>query len=167
VRAKLAAMSAALFVLMVLPLLVLYGGALLGGLPFWTNTRDLLYGLAGAVMFALVLSSVGLLIAAWTPRRGIGVAAVVATLTILGGVSAIIAGIAKDQHNLTLSGWAGLISPVSLVDGVQVWLFGSKTAVVTGPPGDAGGPVFALVAVALVASCYLLLVRRYRGVTVS
>jgi ABC-2 type transport system permease protein len=126
-----------------------------------------LYGLAGAVMFAVVLSAVGLLIAAWTPRRGIGVAAIVATLTILGGVSAIIAGIAKDQHNLTLSGWAGLISPVSLVDGVQVWLFGSKTAVVTGPPGDAGGPVFALVAVALVASCYLLLVRRYRGVTVS
>jgi ABC-2 type transport system permease protein len=167
VRAKLAAMSAALFVLMALPLLVLYGGALLGGLAFWTNTRDLLYGLAGAVMFAVVLSSVGLLIAAWTPRRGIGVAAIVATLTILGGVSAIVAGIAKDQGNLTLSGWAGLISPISLVDGIQVWLFGSETAVVTGPPGDAGGPVFALVAVALVATCYLLLVRRYRGVTSS
>ena len=54
VRAKLAAMSAALFALMALPLLVLYGGALLGGLPFWTDTRDLLYGLAGAVMFAVV-----------------------------------------------------------------------------------------------------------------
>ena len=53
-------------------------------------------------------------------------AAVIATLTILGGVSAIVAGIAKDQGNLTLSGWAGLISPVSLVDGIQVWLFGSR-----------------------------------------
>ena len=41
-RAKLAAMSAAVFVLMAAPLLVLYGGALLGGLPFWHNTRDLL-----------------------------------------------------------------------------------------------------------------------------
>ena len=68
----------------------------------------------------------GLLIAALTPRRGIGVAAVVATLTILGGVSAIVAGIAKDQDNLTLAGWAGLISPVTLVDGIQVWLFGSR-----------------------------------------
>jgi ABC-2 type transport system permease protein len=167
VRAKLLAMSAALFVLMALPLLVLYGGALLGGLPFWANTRDLLAGLAGAVMFAVVLSAVGLLIAAWTPRRGIGVAAVVATLTILGGVSAIVSGISKDEGNLTLSGWAGLVSPVSLVDGIQVWLFDTETSIVTGPPGRAGGPVFALVAVALVATCYLLLVRRYRGVTVS
>ncbi len=167
VRAKLAAMSAALFVLMALPLLVLYAGAVLGGLPFWANTRDLLAGLAGVVMFAVVLAAVGLLIAAWTPRRGIGVAAIVATLTILGAVSAIVAGIAKDQGNLTLAGWAGLFSPVSIVDGVQVWLFDTETSIVVGPPGAAGGPVFGLAAVALVAVCYLLLVRRYRGVTTS
>ena len=34
-----------------------------------------------------------------------------------------------------------------------------------GPPGEPGGPVFALVAVGLVVACYLLLVRRYRKVS--
>ena len=55
--------------------------------------------------------------------------------------------------------------PVSIVDGVQVWLLNSSAAVVAGPPGDGGGPAFALAAVALVAVCYLLLMRRYRSVT--
>ena len=40
---------------------------------------------------------------------------------------------------------------------MQVWLLNSSTPLVTGPPGDAGGPVFALAAVVLVAGCYLLL----------
>ena len=168
VRAKLAAMSAALFVLMGLPLLVLYGGALLAGLPFWSNTRDLLAGLAGVAVFAAVLASIGLLIAAWTPRRGIGVAAVVAVIVVLGGVCAIAQGISKEQgHNDTLAGWFGLIGPYQLVDGVQVWALGAEATTPAGPPGTAGGPVFAAVTVALVAACYLLLVRRYRGVTAS
>ncbi len=167
VRAKLAAMSAALFALMAAPLLVLYAGALLGGLPFWSNTRGLLAGLAGALMFAVVLGAVGLLIAAWTPRRGIGVAAVVAVLLVLGGVSGIVQGVANGEGNATLAGWAGLISPYAMVDGVQVWALGAESSVVVGPPGTSGGPAFALAAAALVAACYLLLVRRYRGVAVT
>jgi ABC-2 type transport system permease protein len=167
VRAKLGAMSGALFVLFALPLLVLYVGALLGGLDLWDSTKGFVQGIVGAALVSVVLAAVGLLIAAWTPRRGIGVAAVVAVLLVSGGVYGIIAGIANDQGNDTLSGWAGLMWPYSLVDGVQVWLFGDKTSVVNPPPGDAGGPVFALVLVALVAACYLLLVRRYRGVTSS
>ena len=167
VRAKLAAMSAALFAFLCAPLVVLYVGALLGELDVWDNTLGFLKGVAGAAMFAVVLASIGLTIAAWTPRRGIGIAAIVTVLTLLGGISLIVSGIADEQGNETLAGWAGLISPTSVVDGVQVWLLDSSSAVVDGPPGDAGGPVFALVAVALVAFCYLLLVRRYRAVTDS
>ena len=167
VRAKLLAMSAALFAFLCAPLVVLYVGALLGELDAWDNTVGFLKGVAGAAMFAVVLASVGLAIAAWTPRRGIGVAAIVTVLTLLGGISAIVAGVAEDQGHETVAGWAGLISPTSIVDGVQVWLLDSSTAVVTGPPGDAGGPVFALAAVALVALCYLLLMLRYRTVTDS
>ena len=165
VRSKLLAMSAALFAFLTAPLVVLYVGALLGELDVWDNTVGFLKGVAGAAMFAVVLASVGLAIAAWTPRRGIGVAAIVTVLTLLGGISAIVAGIAEEQGQDTLAGWAGLISPVSIVDGVQVWLLNSSAAVVAGPPGDWGGPVFALAAVALVAVCYLLLMSRYRSVT--
>ena len=167
VRTKLVAMSLALFGFLTAPLLVLYVGALLGELDVWDNTLGFLKGVAGAAMFAVVLASVGLTIAAWTPRRGIGVAAIVTVLTLLGGISAIISGIADEQGHETLAGWAGLISPTAIVDGVQVWLLNSSTSLVTGPPGDTGGPVFALAAVVLVAGCYLLLVRRYRAVTDS
>jgi ABC-2 type transport system permease protein len=165
VRSKLLAMSAALFAFLTAPLVVLYVGALLGELDVWDNTVGFLKGVAGAAMFAVVLASVWLAIAAWTPRRGIGVAAIVTVLTLLGGISAIISGVAEEQGQDTLAGWAGLISPVAIVDGVQVWLLNSSAAVVAGPPGDWGGPVFALAAVALVAVCYLLLMRRYRAVT--
>ena len=165
VRSKLLAMSAALFAFLTAPLVVLYVGALLGELDVWDNTVGFLKGVAGAAMFAVVLASVGLAIAAWTPRRGVGVAAIVTVLTLLGGISAIVSGIAEEQGQDTLAGWGGLISPVSIVDGVQVWLLNSSAAVVAGPPEDWGGPVFALAAVALVAVCYLLLMRRYRSVT--
>ena len=118
------------------------------------------------MLFAVLLASVGLLIAALTPRRGIGVAAIIAVLLVASGVSGTVQGISQDQGNDTLSGWAGLISPFGIVDGVQVWAFGATSSVVEGPPGTVGGPVFALVAVALIAACYALLVRRYRRVSV-
>ena len=167
VQAKLLAMSAALFLLLAVPLLVLYVGALLAQMPLWHNTRGVLVGLAGAVVFAVVLASVGLVIAAFTPRRGLGVAAVVAVLLVLAGVSGTIQGIAEHAGNYTTAGYAGLISPFTLVDGVQTWAFGAKSSTISHPHGTTGGIVFVLVTIALVAGCYGLLVLRYRKVSVS
>lgn len=167
VHAKLLAMSSALFALMAIPLLVLYAGALLAELPVWENTRDVAAGLAGAVVFAVVLAAIGLVIAAFTPRRGLGVAAVVAVLLVLAGVAGVVQGIAQDEGREDVAGWAGLISPFAMVDGVQVWAFGSPTSTVEGPPGTTGGLVFAAATVALVAACYGLLLLRYRKVSVT
>jgi ABC-2 type transport system permease protein len=167
VQAKLLAMSAAIFLLLVVPLVVLYGGALLAEMSFWTNTRGFLISLVGAVVFAVVLASVGLVIAAFTPRRGLGVAAIVAVLLVLAGVAGTVQGIADHQNNETIAGYAGLISPFTLVDGVQTWALGAKTSTNTSPPGTTGGIVFVLVTIALVAGCYGLLVLRYRKVSVS
>lgn len=167
VRAKLLAMWSALFVLIGLPVLALYVGALLAEMPLWANTRHAAVGVVGAAVFAVVLGSVGLVIAAFTPRRGLGVAAVVAVLLVLGGVSAAIKGIAHNAGNDAVSGYAGLISPYTLVDGVQSWALSAKPSTITGPPGTTGGLTFVLVAVALVAGCYGLLVLRYRRVSLS
>jgi ABC-2 type transport system permease protein len=167
VNSKLLAMVAALFVLLAAPLLVLYAGALLAELPVWENTRDVAVALVGAVMFAVVLASLGLAIAAFTPRRGIGVAAVVAVLLVLAGVCGVVQGIAEEEGNPDAAGWAGLISPFALVDGVQVWALGAQTSTVEGPPGTTGGLVFVAAAVGLVAACYGLLLLRYRRVSVS
>lgn len=167
VVAKYLAMAAALFLLMAAPLLVLYSGALLAKMPVWDNTLGVLRGLAGTVLFAFVIAGIGLVVAAFTPRRGLGVAAVVAVLVLLGGVSAAVQGIAREEGQQELSGWAGLISPFSLVDGVQVWLLRSDTGTVTGPPGTTGGIVFAIAAVGVVLASYVLLLLRYRRVAVS
>lgn len=68
VRAKFAAMVVAMLIVTVLPLLVLYLGALLGSLDFGHNTAHFAYGLLAAVLYSAVFSAVGLLIAA--PPRG-------------------------------------------------------------------------------------------------
>jgi ABC-2 type transport system permease protein len=180
VEAKLLAMSAAVFLLLAIPLLVLYGGALLAQMSFWDNTRGVLVALAGAVIFAVVLASISLVIAAFTPRRGLGVAAVVAVLLVLAGVAGTIRGIAESQGGnreivngvvvqdpSTAAGYAGLISPFTLVDGVQTWAFRAKSSIDMDPPGTTGGIVFVLVTIAIVAGCFGLLSLRYRRVSVS
>jgi ABC-2 type transport system permease protein len=178
VEAKLLAMSAAVFVLLALPLLVLYAGALLAQMAFWDNTRGVLIGLAGAVLFAVVLASISLVIAAFTPRRGLGVAAVIAVLLVLAGVAGTVRNIAENQgsHQVVngvvqdpsaLAGYAGLISPVTLVDGVQTWAFRAKSSIDMPPPGNTGGIVFVLVMIGVVAGCFGLLTLRYRRVSVS
>ena len=164
VLAKFAAMSTALYILMSVPLIVLYAGALLGKLSFWEQTRGVLTGLAGAVLFSLVLAGIGLFIASITPRRGFGVAAIITVLLVVGLVSAILQGVAVDTNHPTLAGYLGAISPFTLVDGVQVWLFGAVPNSPQGPPGHLGGPVFLLLTLAEIAASYALLQARYRRV---
>jgi ABC-2 type transport system permease protein len=136
-------------------------------MPLWSNTRDVALALVGAALLAVVLASFGLVVAAFTPRRGLGVAAVVAVLLVLAAVAAVVQGVASDEGNTTVAGWAGLISPFSLVDGVQVWALGAQSSAQEAPPGTYGGPVFAAAAAALVAACYGLLMLRYRRVSLS
>ena len=167
VQAKFAAMAAAVFILAAIPLLVLYVGALLGELAIWPQTRDLLHALVGAAFLSLLLSGIGLVIAAITPRRGLGIAAIVTVLLVASGVHGIVAGIAQDQGNTTIAGYAGLISPFGIVDGLQVWAFGAEVATVQEPPGTTGGLVFLAVGLAVIAACVALLLARYRKVSVS
>jgi ABC-2 type transport system permease protein len=167
VMAKLAALSSALLVLLAAPLAIMYGGALLAGLSFGTQTREFALALVGAVLFAVLLAGVGLAIASLTPRRGFGVAAIITvmalTYTAVSGMQGII-GFAAD--NQQAAAWFGLFSPVTLVDGVQVWALGADTTSAVGPPDGLAGAVFLLVALAAVAGCVGLLLRRYRKVGV-
>ncbi|MFG2138807.1 ABC transporter permease subunit [Streptomyces sp. NPDC048650] len=163
VAAKFAAMAGALFVLTTAPLLVLYAGALLAKMDFLDQTKGLAQGLVSVALLSLLFAGIGLVVSALTPRRGFGVAAVIAVLTIPYGAVSAVQGIASVQGSEAAVGWLGLFSPITLIDGVQSALLGGSSSfpgqVV---PTTAVGIVYLLVTLAAVAGSYALLMRRYR-----
>jgi ABC-2 type transport system permease protein len=167
VLAKLAALTTAVFILVAVPLTVLYVGALLAKLPFWAQTRGYLASLVGAAVLALVLAAIGLLIASITPKRGFGVAAIITVLLMLSVVSAVLQAISLDEGHKKAAGYLSAINPVGLVDGVQVWVLRADSSTQAGPPGTLGGLVFVLLTVGLVATCYGFMLLRYRRVSAS
>jgi ABC-2 type transport system permease protein len=165
--AKYGAMATAVFVLTASPLLILYAGAILAKMPLWQHTKQVLGALGGVALLSLLLAGIGLLLAALTPRRGFGVASVMAVLLIGYTVASIVQAIAVDQGALTAAGWFGLLSPFTLVDGVQVWALGVESSTVAPPHDTLTGVVFLLVALAGSAASLGLLAWRYRTVAVT
>jgi ABC-2 type transport system permease protein len=123
--------------------------------------------MGGAVLLSLVLAGFGLVIASVTPRRGLGVAAIVAVLIVLSGVQGVAQSIASEQGARDAAGWTGLLSPYTLVDGVARDVLGQDSALPVGPPGTAGAVVFTAATVLVVAGCLGLLLLRYRRVSIS
>ncbi|MFE4361398.1 ABC transporter permease [Kitasatospora sp. NPDC056800] len=166
VRAKFGAMVCAQLLLMASPLLVLYIGALLAGMDFGHNTAHFLYGLVAAVLYALVPTSVAVVIAAATPRRGFGVAAIMGYLAVSAALGAAAVGISnRSTTGSDAPQWMSLISPTDLVESLVNELFGLGDGFDRRhAPGGLGLAVFALVAVAMVVGSYRLLLRRYRSV---
>ncbi len=162
VQAKYAGMSAALFLLLAVPITLLLAGALLAELPLGEQLPDYLRAMAGAVLHSLVLAGIGLVVAAMTPRRGLGVAAVVGVLIVLSGLQGTVRAMAEVFGNETFSGYTGLISPYTLVDGVVAGALGADSSIGQAPPGPIGTAIFVIVLVLIIAGCYALLVARYR-----
>jgi ABC-2 type transport system permease protein len=162
VQAKYAGLATALFVLMAVPLTLLFVGALLAELPLEDQVRDYVRALIGAVVLALVLAGIGLVIAALTPRRGLGVAAVVGVLLVSAGIQGIVRSIAEEFGSDTMAGYAGLLNPFTLVDGVVAGPLGAGSVMATAPDGPVMGAVFSLAALLVVVGCYGALVLRFR-----
>ena len=133
-RAKFAALASALFVLTAAPLLVLYVGALLAKLDFADQTKGFAQGLVSVALLSLLFAGIGLVIASVTPRRGFGIAAVIAVLTISYGAVSTLQAIAESQNSTGSIAWMGLFSPITLIDGVQSAFLGASSAF----PGGAG-----------------------------
>ena len=167
VVAKFAAMTAAVLIFTGVPMLILYLGTLLAKLPFWEQTGDVLVGLVGALLTALVLGGISLVIAAITPRRGFGVAAIITVLLVANSVAGVVFGVAQETGRETLSAYAWVLSPTGLVDGVLVGLFDLPAVNGVSPPGTTGCLVYLSVTVLLVSACAGLLLGRYRKVSVS
>ncbi|MFJ2030377.1 ABC transporter permease [Streptosporangium sp. NPDC087985] len=163
VGAKLAAMAAAMFLLLAVPLTVLFLGEVVIDLPGPTHTTDYLTSLAGAVAYAVLLACLGVAIASFTPRRGLGVASVIAFYLLTSAVSTVVAATMESVNDYTAAAWAWMINPFFLVDAaVQVGIFGAKPAAPTVYPPGSGVAVAILLMLALIALSVTALVLRYR-----
>lgn len=163
VVAKFAAMASALFVLTATPLVIMYIGSLLAKFDFGDQTKGFGQGLVSVLLLSLLFSGLGLVMAALTPRRGFGVAAIIAVLLIPYGAVTAVQGIAYNTGSTGVVEWLGLFSPISLIDGFQAAFLGATSAFPgQEAPSAAAGTVYLLVILGLIAGSYAALMARYR-----
>jgi ABC-2 type transport system permease protein len=157
--AKLAAMVSAVWLLLAGPLLLMFLGGVFaqtgGASGAWHEFTDFLGGLGYAALTAVLLGAVAVPLAALTSRRAVAavviVVAFVATTPVIGVLEAVGGTTAKQLEYL--------LNPLTLLSGLQTWIY--RTQVV-----DIGGygPLYLVVAVALVSGCAAALIVRYRKV---
>lgn len=164
--AKIAAMVGAVVLFFGVPILVLTAGGLLATVPAETVAADLGRGLLAALVAALVFGSVGLVVAAITPRRGLGVAAIIAVFLVSTGFAGALTALGDEQGHPFLEDYAGLLSPTMIVVNVDSFL----TRVLpegADLPTRSVGLVYCAAAVLLVVVCWAVLLLRYRKVSVT
>lgn len=166
VLVRMASLTAATFLLIAAPLLVLYVGGLLADLPLARETGRFLGALAGALLLAACLAGVASLVAALTTRRGLAVAAVIVVLLVSYTVVSTIQGIALGTGNELVGEVAGLFSPYTLVQGLQVFVLDVPPATPTPPEGTAMGLTYVVATAATLLGSVAGMLLRYRKVAV-
>jgi ABC-2 type transport system permease protein len=164
VLVRLASLTAATFLLIGAPLLLLYVGGLLADLPIGRETRLFLGAIVGAALLAACLATLAALVAALTTRRGLAVAAVIVVLLVSYTVVATIQGISFETGHETVGQVAGIFSPYTLVNGVQVFLFDSPEATRTPPDGTAMGVLYLVATAVSILGAVGAMLLRYRKV---
>ncbi|MEU3603892.1 ABC transporter permease [Streptomyces sp. NPDC035033] len=165
VLAKYGAMASALFILTATPLLIMWIGSMLAKMDFAEQAKLFGQGLVSVAVLSVLFGGIGLVMAALTPRRGFGVAAVIAVLTISYGAVSTLQGISYATENTDAIAWLGLFSPLTLVIGLQNAFLGAPASFPGEVPvGSGTGVVYLVVVLGLIAGCYGILMARYRKV---
>jgi len=164
VLVRLASLAVATFLLVAAPLLLMYVGGVLADLPIGRESQRIAEALVGAALLAACLGCTAALVAALTIRRGLAVTAVIVLLVVSYTVVATIQGIAHDTGHSKVGEVAGMFSPYTLVNGVQVFLFDSPRATPTPPTGDAMGWLYLAATALTVLGSVGGMLLRYRKV---
>jgi ABC-2 type transport system permease protein len=164
VLVRLASLAVATFLLVAAPLLLMYVGGVLADLPIGRETQRIAGALVGAALLAACLGCTAALVAALTIRRGLAVTAVIVLLGVSYTVVATIQGISHDTGHSKVGEVAGMFSPYTLVNGVQVFLFDSPRATPTPPTGDAMGWLYLAATALTVLGSVGGMLLRYRKV---
>jgi ABC-2 type transport system permease protein len=182
--AKYLGFTAACLVMLEVPLLLLWGGAVAnvhGGSAVWAETRALIPGLLVGLMWAVSLAAISLFLASLTGRRAFATGTVAIVLLLTYTLAEILLQVESQgvvhggpAGGLIVNGpppslaekVSGLFSPFTLFNGVRMWLGGTNPADNVPKPG-AFGAVYALVLVVLVGVCLAGLFARYRKARLS
>ncbi|TMR08637.1 ABC transporter permease [Nonomuraea turkmeniaca] len=160
VSAKVAAMTVALFLLVAVPLTLVYVGELVVDMPGPPATGEYAGALLMALVLAVLLSVFGLALASFTPRRGLGVASVIVVYLLSSASVPMVYGIFAESGNESAASWAWLLNPFWLVDSVQSWLFNTPPHSIEGTYPN--GPASAVILVVLIGIGLAALALRYR-----
>jgi ABC-2 type transport system permease protein len=160
VWAKLAAMSAALAMLMIAPIVLAYLVAAFDGnndTTVWDETTAAFGGVLTSPLHAVVLAALALVIAAFAAKRVYTIGAIVALFLISSVVSGIVEGLSENEN----SELAGLLTPFRLLAGTFAWLRGRQTEL---SQTGGSGWLYGLTTAALLTLCVGLLLARYRRI---
>jgi ABC-2 type transport system permease protein len=139
------------------PQTLIFVASAFGGADFLDELKDLLGGYAMAAIYAVIFSSITLLIASIASRRAFAAGAIAAVYLISLPVVAVLMALGSERVRQI----APIGSPFMLPEGIRQWIWK------TGDDVDVGsyGPIYAAVGVLIPALCILLLLLRYRRVT--
>jgi len=164
VLVRMASLTAATFILIGLPLLLMYVGGLLADLPVGRESERIVQALVGALLLSGCLAGPAAVVAALTTRRGLAIAAIIVVLLVSFVVVSTIQGIGTENGHDTVAQSAGVFSPYTLVNGLQVYLFDSPTGMPTEPTGNGVGMLHVLAVVVVLLGSVGAMLWRYRKV---
>jgi ABC-2 type transport system permease protein len=164
--AKFAAFTAACLALVEIPLLLVYLGTIVnasGGAAIWRETRALIPGLLIGVLWAVLFAAIGLVLASFTGRRAYATGAIAIYFFLTWSLASILIGVTGGHGGAAAplaARLAGLISPVSVLEGVRQWLGGTSFSPVPRPGGV--GALYGVMFLLLLAASLGGLAARYR-----
>jgi len=163
VLVRYASLTTAIVLLITVPLLVLYLGGLLAGLPVGRETVDFLVAMVGVLLLSGLLAAVASVVAAVTPRRGLAVAAIIVVLVMGYAVVRAVMGIGESFDASGVGVVAGVFSPYTLFGGLLVSVFGAPVPLNMTTPGSVvGGLTYLVVGVLAIGAALAVLMLRYR-----
>jgi ABC-2 type transport system permease protein len=168
--AKLGAFILACLILLEIPLLLLYLGAISqahGGGAIWDQTRALIPGLLVGLAWAVLLASIGLALASLSGRRAYATGSIAICFFLSWALAGLLRGVMLENGAGAGAGarLSGLVSPFTVLDGLRQWLGGTSRGPLP-PPGDLG-PLYGVMFVLLLAAAAGGLAVRYRKASIS
>ncbi len=181
--AKYVAFTAACLLMIEIPLLLLYLGTIVnagGWTAIWAQTRALVPGLLIGALWAVLLAAAALAIASCTGRRAYATGAIAIYFFLTWTLASILIGVGGQAGPAGPPGLpgtagqvaaplaarlAGLISPLTVLEGVRQWLGGTSPSPV--PPPHSVGVAYGVMLLALLAASFGWLAIRYRRAGLS